>query len=950
MEDRDRCRDCGEKRPADAPGGLCPACLLRAGLAGGAPAEADHDCHDVSDTIPKGASSLAATSAPGALARLAESLADIPRVHLRDAEPFTDPGSVVRPPPAEMPDPSERRDRLQLLGEVARGGMGVIIKGRDSDLGRDLAVKVLLEQHREKPDLIRRFVEEAQISGQLQHPGVVPVYELGTLDDHRPYFAMKLVKGRTLAVLLAERAGPAEDQPRLVGIFEQVCLTMAYAHVRGVIHRDLKPSNIMVGSFGEVQVMDWGLAKVLPQGGVADDDAGGGIRHETVIQTGRTGTDAELSQAGSIMGTPAYMPPEQASGEIELLDERADVFALGSILCEVLTGQPAFTGRTVGEIHRKAARGDMADAFGRLDACGADAELAGLARECLACEPEDRPRNAGAVAARLTAYLAGVQERLRRTELGRVEAQARAEEEGKRRILADELAKKAQAHAVEERRRRRLQVGLAASVLALTTVGGLAATAYLHQRQARAAQVELALNETTLLHDQALKTPDDLGRWQAAREAIRRVEVALGDEGNARARLRLGDLRRKVETGSTAARRDRNLLDALAEIRSGHLPPRPGVTDAAYAGAFRRAGIELDIQTPEEAAARLGARPAAVVLQVLPYLDSWSLVCRNDEQPAARWQRPLAVARAVDPDAYRNRLRALVESPDIRKQGAALRSLSQDRQVAELPPASILQLASALREAGDPGAAVTLLESAAQRYPDDVWINYHLAELLAGLPTRRDEAVRYYTAARALRPESAHNLGHLLDQMGRGEDAIATFRALVKVRPAEARNIGCMATILLARHQREEGLKTLDQAIAAARETIVRRPGDAGENYLLGYLLAARGDQDGAIAAYREALRIEAGHTGAMTNLVAMLRNRGDQDGIIAVLRTAIRARPDNAWSHEALSAALQAKGDPHGAIAEIREAIRLNPEEQAYRTQLSALLKSQRDSPMPSP
>ena len=219
--------------------------------------------------------SLTATSAPAALAKLAETLADVPRVHLRDAEPFTGPGPMVRPSSAEMPDPSDRLARLQLLGEVARGGMGVIIKGRDRDLGRDLAVKVLLEQHRENPDLIRRFVEEAQISGQLQHPGVVPVYELGTLADRRPYFAMKLVKGRTLAALLAERAGPAEDQPRLLGIFEQVCLTMAYAHVRGVIHRDLKPSNIMVGSFGEVQVMDWGLAKVLPQGGVADDEEAG---------------------------------------------------------------------------------------------------------------------------------------------------------------------------------------------------------------------------------------------------------------------------------------------------------------------------------------------------------------------------------------------------------------------------------------------------------------------------------------------------------------------------------------------------------------------------------------------------------------------------------------------------------------------------------------------------
>ena len=164
--------------------------------------------------------------------------------------------------------------------------MGVVLKGRDPDLGRDVAVKVLLESNKEKPDLVRRFIEEAQIGGQLQHPGVVPVYELGTFGDARPYFTMKLVKGRTLAELLADRDGAADDLPRFLGIFEQICQTMAYAHSRDVIHRDLKPSNVMVGSFGEVQVMDWGLAKVLSKGGVVDDAAAGKVKvHETVIAT-----------------------------------------------------------------------------------------------------------------------------------------------------------------------------------------------------------------------------------------------------------------------------------------------------------------------------------------------------------------------------------------------------------------------------------------------------------------------------------------------------------------------------------------------------------------------------------------------------------------------------------------------------------------------------------------
>ncbi len=158
-----------------------------------------------------------------------------------------------------------------------------------------------------------------------------------------------------------------------------------------MIHRDLKPSNVMVGAFGEVQVMDWGLAKVLPRGGLADDEgAGRDDRQETVIATASSGSDAPgLSRPGSAMGTPAYMAPEQARGE--RVDERADVFALGSILCEVLTGDPAFLGRSSGEVLRKAALGDLADATARLVACGADAELVAIAKDCLGARRRTAP-------------------------------------------------------------------------------------------------------------------------------------------------------------------------------------------------------------------------------------------------------------------------------------------------------------------------------------------------------------------------------------------------------------------------------------------------------------------------------------------------------------------------------------------------------------------------------
>jgi hypothetical protein len=160
-----------------------------------------------------------------------------------------------------LPDGVGDLGRYTFVDQVGKGGMGVIVRVHEPVLNRHLALKVLRAEHRGRADLVRRFLEEAQIAGQLQHPGVVPVHELGTLPDGRPFFTMKLVKGQTLAVLLKDRAAPSESLSRFLSIFEQVCQALAYAHARQVIHRDLKPANVMVGAFGEVQVMDWGLAK-----------------------------------------------------------------------------------------------------------------------------------------------------------------------------------------------------------------------------------------------------------------------------------------------------------------------------------------------------------------------------------------------------------------------------------------------------------------------------------------------------------------------------------------------------------------------------------------------------------------------------------------------------------------------------------------------------------------
>lgn len=242
--------------------------------------------------------------------------------------------------------------RYTVRDEIGRGGMGAILRVRDGDLRRDLAMKVLLGHAATDggSEGMTRFLEEAQITSQLSHPGVVPVHELGIDATGQVFFTMSLVRGRTLGDIfeLARAGAEGWDRTRALQALLRVCETMAYAHSRGVIHRDLKPANVMVGKFGEVYVMDWGLAKAR---GHQD---GRDIRlqteaesvHKTKIRTGRTDESQDdaplMTMDGSIIGTPAYMPPEQAEGRIGEVDERSDVYSIGAMLYELLSGQAPY--------------------------------------------------------------------------------------------------------------------------------------------------------------------------------------------------------------------------------------------------------------------------------------------------------------------------------------------------------------------------------------------------------------------------------------------------------------------------------------------------------------------------------------------------------------------------------------------------------------------------------
>jgi serine/threonine-protein kinase len=274
--------------------------------------------------------------------------------------------------------------------------MGDVWRGCDTVLAREVAMKVVREQVFGDAGFRPRFEEEARYVGQLEHPSIVPVYDLGELPDGRQFFVMKLIHGQTLAEVLAARATPTEDLSRWVGVFEQVCAAVAFAHARGLIHRDLKPSNVMLGEFGEVLVMDWGIAKVLAARPQPSSSPPAPLSPSVGRAATRSGGPETL--LGQAKGTPAFMAPEQARGEVGWIGKTSDVFGLGGILCVILTGQPPYT-RV-----QQALEGDVTGAFARLDGSGVDAELIGLAKACLAPVPEARPADAAEVAARVNRY------------------------------------------------------------------------------------------------------------------------------------------------------------------------------------------------------------------------------------------------------------------------------------------------------------------------------------------------------------------------------------------------------------------------------------------------------------------------------------------------------------------------------------------------------------------
>jgi tetratricopeptide (TPR) repeat protein len=654
----------------------------------------------------------------------------------------------------------------------------------------------------------------------------------------------------------------------------------------------------MVGQFGEVQVMDWGLAKVLSDAAPEPAPAAAASPRLSVVATGRSADLGSLTQTGSILGTPAYMSPEQAGGEIERVDERADVFGLGAVLCEILTGEPPYRDETVEAVRLRAVRGQVDQAFARLDGCGADPELIALCKRCLDPDRDARPLNAGEVAGAASAHVAAVEERLRRAERDRAAAEARAAEEVNTRRVAEEKAS-------EQRRRRRAQRALAVCIGLLLL--GVGAAAWWYDRQAgerRADALRRQIEDQERAREDARRAAAEQERLarngQAIESLLGQCEDALRNDDTDRAANALDLARQRVADGGgdhLQSRLDRCATD-LAMLRDldrvddlywtaegGRLQARESAAERAE--AFRRFGIDPGKTPPDEAVRRVNA--ALIRDRLLTALDQWVVWSPS---PAL-----VEILHKADPDPYRDALRSAVRLRDAGRQ----RELAARPEALAQPPR--FTAAVGLQRVIPAERREQILQDAVRRRPGNFLVLMHLAGLLPG----KDKAVApkragWYRAALAVRPNNVAawtNLGSALSQQGDLDGAAAAYQEAIRLN----RNRAPIPQNGLGQVLKSKG--DLDGAVAAFRASIEADPKYAGAYHNLGLALRDKGDLEGWVAAFKEAARLDPNTPSRKTNLERAERRAANWGKLLPRIPevAAGRAEPKDAADALALAA-----------------------------------------------
>lgn len=892
--------------------------------------------------------------------RLAAVLRKVRRFSIFNSHDTTNARESARGGHAITDLPALDTERYEIRERMARGGMGEVLRGRDTTLHREVVFKVMLPKFRGQKEATERFITEARVGGRLQHPGIVPVHDVGTFPDGRPFISMKLVHGRTLKELLDEEAAPSADEhiekrQRLLSVFGRICQAVAYAHAQGVIHRDLKPQNVMVGKFGEVQVMDWGLAKVIAQPDAKNASDPGSETEQLVEADGGAHDthewDKQVTRAGDVMGTPAYMPPEQARGQHKLLDERVDVFALGAILCEILTGAPPYDGHLKSPASTQAAA-DLADTFTRLDETGAEPKLLDLAKRCLDPNPDARPPDAGALDEAMTSYFQFVERRLRQAELDRTKAETKAQEESKR---------------------RRITLALAVALLALACVGSVGAFLIQKVRNER----ERLANETVF---KALQTAeqgrakarlaapyqnlDEAKIWDYVEDTVAHAEELITPESNQHLAVRLETLKQEVRLEADAARRtaasaenSRRILGLLEDAKRRRTQKVPGedrlgnqefsVTET-YRAALGQCRIEVGRTTVEDAAAAIRGLTKQAQAEITSAIDIWIRLARNnpEKEPHTKWLKELVFA--IDDDPFRARIRKAFET----RNKSRLLALAKDPKTVEEDPQTLLLLVEELRAIRKPSVLKHFLLRAYDRYPDDFWVCWFLA--MRFKPDDGD-SLRYLSACAAIDPENLgvqSNIGIAMRAQGRKKESFEHFRRLVEKYPNYAPGHSHLAyewyekddldrakehaqtavslnrrilrpQLLLAKIHSLEG--NTGEAIRICSNALKEFPSNADIHSMLAVAYLRQDSLTKALAAVEDALSIDPKHSEAIFSKAVIAFSNRNMPEAIRLWEQADKLKPNLIEVHRNLAMAYFENGDYEQSVKRSQRAFHVD-------------------------
>jgi tetratricopeptide (TPR) repeat protein/tRNA A-37 threonylcarbamoyl transferase component Bud32 len=815
--------------------------------------------------------------------------------------------------------------RFTILSHHAEGGLGRVHLARDEQLRRTVALKEIRPDRADHPQTRQRFLAEAEITGQLEHPGIVPIYALEQDAAGRPVYAMRFIQGRQLGdAIKAYHAQPTSIQLReLLQRFVTVCQTLAYAHSRGVIHRDLKPANVMLGDYGETLVVDWGLAKRVgsavraapeaPSVEVSDTAATQTVAYESSQADSGSG---QLTTAGQVLGTPAYMAPEQARGEVETLGPSADIYALGAILYEILTGQPPYRGSSAQEVLRQVVDGPPP-----------------APRERLPRVPK--------------ALNAICQKAMSRTASARYATSAELARDVERWLADEPMAVYREPFVVRAgrwaRRHRTLVTAALVAVALLLVASGV--FAWWRDRLADEERARLVRNDdqiATLLGqcENALRADDASRAELVLKEAEKRASDGVAPD---------------LADQLAACRTDLDMLkelDRLDDLSWGkdYVWTTGATVVQAWPAAFQKFGIVFGTTDSGDAARRINE--SRIKDRLLSALNRW-LVELGSEPAMAK--ALVAVLEATDPDDFRCKVRQAILQNDKGRVAELLNSpvaLSQPNSFAVAMGRSTALTWERRKQ---------LVREAVRRRPGDFVALMTLGEQyernLGNEVTQRAaaEQVAWYQAAVAVRPRSGVAwwwLGRARNTYGDSDGAMAAFRTALEQEPTFGAAHVQLGGSLEARGDLDGSLKEyreavrvapqwhyghanlgtvlyrrfrdLDAAIAELEEGIRLAPGYWWTYGVLGEVLLAKRDYDGAIRNFKEVIRLQP-DAGGFNQMVKAYEAKGDLDGAVAACQALIKERPNDAKVHAGLGLALKARNDREGARAAFHKAIQLN-------------------------